>query len=210
MRWKTAFWPDLVRSGRGAVFCGKGGGERADRCQQAAELSGDEEPADRRRQVAESSCDEWRRFHLVAIGGAFILIVYNSWNKDEIPLNQAAQRGCSSQTCLLWWFGMKKLLINSSFSSYWIELMLLLFQDRAVTGSLHCRTLKITRMLLRVMLQDSFRRGSRIWNSKNTTNFIQMDSQVIRNGFLWDICEIYRDHGRKNSDHYTITILSEV
>ena len=42
-------------------------------------------------------------------------------------------------------------------------------------------------MLLRVMLGDSFRRGSRIWNSKNTTNFIQMDSQVIRNGFY----EIY-------------------
>ena len=37
------------------------------------------------------------------------------------------------------------------------------------------------------MLGDSFRRGSRIWNSKNTTNFIQMDSQVIRNGFY----EIY-------------------
>ena len=33
--------------------------------------------------------------------GAFILIVYNSWNKDEIPPNQAAQRGCSSQKCLI-------------------------------------------------------------------------------------------------------------
>lgn len=65
-------------------------------------------------------------------------------------------------------------------------------------------------MLLRVMLGDSFRRGSRIWNSKNTTNFIQMDSQVIRNGFLRDICEIYRGHGCKNSNHDTITILSEV
>ena len=57
---------------------------------------------------------------------------------------------------------------------------------------------------------DSFRRGSRIWNSKNTTNFIQMDSQVICNGFLRYICEIYRDHCCKNSDHYAITILSEV
>lgn len=65
-------------------------------------------------------------------------------------------------------------------------------------------------MLLRVMLGDSFRRGSMIWNSKNIAIFIQMDSQVIRNGFLRDICEIYRDHGCKNSDHYTITILSEV
>lgn len=63
-------------------------------------------------------------------------------------------------------------------------------------------------MLLRVMLQDSFRRGSRIWNSKNTTIFIWMASQVIRNGFLRDICEIYRDHSCKYSDHYTITILS--
>ena len=65
-------------------------------------------------------------------------------------------------------------------------------------------------MLLRVMLGDSFRRGSRIWNSKNIAIFIQMESQVIRNGFLRDICEIYRGHGFKNSDHDTITILSEV
>ena len=42
-----------------------------------------------------------QRSHPVAIGGAFILIVYNSWNKDEIPPNQAAQRGCSSQKCLI-------------------------------------------------------------------------------------------------------------
>ena len=65
-------------------------------------------------------------------------------------------------------------------------------------------------MLLRVMLGDSFYRESRIWNSKNIAIFIWMDSQVIRNGFLRDICEIYRDHGCKNSDHYTITILSGV
>ena len=42
-----------------------------------------------------------RRSHPVTNGGAFILIVYNSWNKDEIPPNQAAQRGCSSQKCLI-------------------------------------------------------------------------------------------------------------
>lgn len=65
-------------------------------------------------------------------------------------------------------------------------------------------------MLLRVMLGDSFSRNFRLWISKNTMIFIQMDSQVIRNGFLRDICEIYRGHGCKNSDHYTITILSEV
>ena len=65
-------------------------------------------------------------------------------------------------------------------------------------------------MLLRVMLGDSFYRESRIWNSKNIAIFIWMDSQVIRNGFLRDICEIYRGHGCKNSDHDTITILSEV
>lgn len=52
-------------------------------------------------QPAESSGDDWRRSHLAATGGAFISIVYNSWNKDEIPHNQAAQRGCSSQKCLL-------------------------------------------------------------------------------------------------------------
>lgn len=60
------------------------------------------------------------------------------------------------------------------------------------------------------MLGDSFSRNFRLWISKNTMIFIQMDSQVIRNGFLRDICEIYRGHGCKNSDHYTITILSEV
>ena len=42
-----------------------------------------------------------QRSHPVMNGGAFILIVYNSWNKDEIPPNQAAQRGCSSQKCLI-------------------------------------------------------------------------------------------------------------
>ena len=42
-----------------------------------------------------------RRGHPVTTGGALILIVYNSWNKDEIPPNQAAQRRCSSQKCLI-------------------------------------------------------------------------------------------------------------
>ena len=28
----------------------------------------------------------WQRFHFVEIAGAFILIVYNSWNKDEITV----------------------------------------------------------------------------------------------------------------------------
>ena len=65
-------------------------------------------------------------------------------------------------------------------------------------------------MLLRVMLGDSFHRESRIWNSKNIAIFIWMASQVISNGFLRDICEIYRDHSCKYSDHYTITILSGV
>lgn len=42
-----------------------------------------------------------QRSHPVTNGDAFILIVYNPWNKDEIPPNQAAQRGCSSQKCLI-------------------------------------------------------------------------------------------------------------
>ena len=34
-----------------------------------------------------------RRSHSVANGGAFILIVYNSWNKDEIPLIKRPREG---------------------------------------------------------------------------------------------------------------------
>lgn len=34
-----------------------------------------------------------QRSHPVAIGGAFISIVYNSWNKDEIPLIKLTREG---------------------------------------------------------------------------------------------------------------------
>ena len=34
-----------------------------------------------------------RRSHPVTNGGAFILIVYNSWNKDEIPLIKLTREG---------------------------------------------------------------------------------------------------------------------
>ena len=38
----------------------------------------------------------------------------------------------------------------------------------------------------------------------------QWSLAVLSSQFLRDICEIYRGHGCKNSDHDTITILSEV